>query len=76
MVRADRYGNSDAINFTIVVDVGCVEVYFDDGLTVMTNLFFADQPMDALRIHAPSGEINLENLEVKKLSSIWRKESL
>ncbi len=76
VVRADRYGNSKAISFTIVVDISCVEVYFDDGLTVMTNLFFADQPMDALRFNAPSGEIIVENLEVKKLSSIWTKESL
>jgi fructan beta-fructosidase len=76
VVRADRYGNSNTINFTIVVDISCVEVYFDDGVTVMTNLFFADQPMDALRINAPSGEIILENLEVKKLPSIWTKESL
>lgn len=76
VIRADRYAKSDTIRFTIVVDVACVEVYFDDGLTVMTNLFFADQPMDALKVNASSGEISIKELEVRKLSSIWTKESL
>lgn len=76
VIRADRYGNSNKIDFTIVIDIACIEVYFDNGLTVMTNLFFSDEPMDALKINAPSGEISVEKLEIKKLSSIWAKESL
>ena len=76
VIYADRYGNSNRINFTIVLDVSSIEVYFDNGLSVMTNLFFSDQPMDALKINAPSGEIMVEKLEVKKLSSIWGKKSL
>jgi fructan beta-fructosidase len=73
-IRADRYGKGPKINFTIVVDVACIEVYFDDGITVMTNLFFADGPIDGVKIHAPSEEIVFEKIQVTKLSSIWNKE--
>ncbi len=76
VIRADRYAKGDTIPFTIVVDVACVEVYFDGGLTVMTNLFFADEPIETLKVSTPGGEINIRDLEVRKLSSIWTKESL
>jgi fructan beta-fructosidase len=76
VIRADRYGKGDTIPFTIVVDVACIEVYFDGGLTVMTNLFFADEPIQKLKVSTPGGEVNIRDLEVRKLSSIWTKESL
>lgn len=73
MIRADRYGRENFIPFTIVVDVGCVEVYFDDGLTVMTNLLFADAPMETLKITTPGGGITVRDLEVRELPSIWNR---
>jgi fructan beta-fructosidase len=76
VVQAQRYGKGSEIKFTIVVDVSCIEVYFDNGLTVMTNLFFADEPMNTLKVNAPSGEISIDKLQIRKLSSIWKKESL
>jgi fructan beta-fructosidase len=73
VIYADRYARNNKINFTIVVDVACLEVYFDDGLSVMTNLFFSDEPMNVLKINAPSGGITIDKLEVKALPSIWTK---
>jgi fructan beta-fructosidase len=75
MIRADRYAKGDSIRFTIVVDVASIEVYFDDGLTVMTNLFFADGPIETLKIIAAGGEVNVRDLEIRKLPSIWTRES-
>jgi fructan beta-fructosidase len=74
VILAERYRKSREINFTIVVDIACIEVYFDDGLTVMTNLFFADGPMESLKVRAPSGGLVVNDLEVKRLSSIWASE--
>jgi fructan beta-fructosidase len=71
VVSADRYAHKDTISFTVIVDVSSVEVFFDDGVTVMTNLFFADHPMDQLKITAPSGPVSVRQLEIKKLPSIW-----
>jgi hypothetical protein len=45
-------------------------VFFDTGVTVMTDLFFADQPMDQLKIRVPSGPVSIEALEIKRLPSI------
>jgi hypothetical protein len=39
----------------------------------MTNLFFADEPVETLKISTPGGEINMRDLEVRKLPSIWNK---
>ena len=75
VVYADRYAKSDTIRFTVVIDVSSIEVYFDNGLTVMTNLFFADEPMNTLKINAPTEKISIKELQVRKLSSIWTKQN-
>ena len=73
IVWADRYASADSIPFTIVVDIGSIEVYFDGGLTAMTNLFFADDPMETLKLRASGGMVNIGKLEVRRLSSIWNR---
>lgn len=75
IVQADRYAKGDSIRFTIVVDVASIEVYFDGGLTVMTNLFFADGPMETLKIRSPGEGISMRDLEVRKLPSIWSRQN-
>jgi fructan beta-fructosidase len=42
-ISAPRIATGDLIKFTIVLDVSSVEVFFDDGLSVMTSLFFPDE---------------------------------
>ena len=71
IVWADRYASADSLPFTIVADIGSIEVYFDGGLTVMTNLFFADTAMEKLKLYATDATVNVNKLEVRRVPSIW-----
>jgi fructan beta-fructosidase len=73
IVWADRYAGTDSVAFTIVMDIGSIEVYFDDGLTSMTNLYFADGGMETLKLRAGGEAVHVRKLEVRRLSSVWNK---
>lgn len=68
---APRFSSAERINLTLVVDVSSIEVFFDDGLTVMTALFFPDQPLEKMEIIS-SEPINVDELQVTQLRSIWK----
>jgi fructan beta-fructosidase len=69
-VKAPRVSTSKEIAYTIVTDAASVEVFFDDGLTVMTAIFFPDEALSKLKLKAPS-ETKVSKLEVKKVDPIW-----
>ena len=49
-IRAPRFGNGSSIPIRVVVDASSIEVFADDGLTVMTTIFFPSARMDRFRI--------------------------
>jgi fructan beta-fructosidase len=58
------------MNISLVVDVSSVELFADDGLTVMTEIFFPNKPYD--RIHLESSEnILIKQMDYSKLKTIW-----
>lgn len=52
---APRLSNDPKIAFTLVADVASVELFADGGLTVMTDIFFADTPLSELMIQSVKG---------------------
>jgi fructan beta-fructosidase len=70
-VYAPRVVDDAKISFKIVSDVSSVEVFYDDGLTVMTALFFPDENYNTLKLKSAGQKIS--GLEIKQLSSIWKK---
>lgn len=69
-IVAPRISPAGKINFTIALDVSSVEVFFDDGLSVMTSLFFPDEVLSTGSISAPAST-QIDVLEVKPLRSVW-----
>jgi fructan beta-fructosidase len=69
-IVAPRISSASKINFTLVADVSSIEIFFDDGLTVMTSLFFSDEPLSEMTIRSAQ-PIRVENFQVKELKSIW-----
>jgi sucrose-6-phosphate hydrolase SacC (GH32 family) len=55
----------------VVLDVSSVEVFFDDGLSVMTSLFFPDEIFQQVKIRTRSGTLEVDHLTVGKVTSIW-----
>lgn len=68
--KAPRHLKSDKISFTLVADVSSLEVFFDDGLTVMTMIHFPDEPLGEVLIKSHT-DIHLENLSIKTMKSVW-----
>jgi fructan beta-fructosidase len=67
---APRLVNKDMVNFTMVVDVSSVEVFFDDGTSVMSALVFPDVEYQTLSINAP-GTLRVQELEIGHIPSVW-----
>jgi fructan beta-fructosidase len=67
---APRFTDNSKMNISLVVDVSSVELFADDGLTVMTEIFFPNKPYD--RIHLESSEnILIKQMDYSKLKTIW-----
>lgn len=67
---APRLSANSAIDLTLVIDVTSVELFADDGLTVMTEIFFPNRPYDKIMIRADSENL-IKKLEYSQLKSIW-----
>lgn len=52
---APRIAKDDSINMTLVIDVSSVELFADDGLSVMTAIFFPNKSYDQVRIESTEG---------------------
>jgi len=70
-IVAPRLATSGRIKFTLVTDVSSLEVLFDDGLTVLTAVYFPEEDLSQLKIYSPTGVIKVDSLTVSQLSSIW-----
>ncbi len=68
---APRFTKNQEMNISLVIDVSSVELFADNGLTVMTEIFFPDQPYDKINIHSDS-KMKINSLEYTKLKSIWK----
>ena len=69
---APRLSTDRKIKFTFVVDVSAVEVFFDDGISVLTNLYFPDEDFHHLKVFAPDGPVEIEELEIRQLLPVWK----
>lgn len=56
----------------VLVDRSIVEVFANDGERVSTMLYFMEKPASELRIGATKGRVNVQDLKVFGLRSIWR----
>ena len=66
LVEAPRHSTSEDLNLKLVVDVASVELFADNGTTVMTAIFFPEKELDQLSIIAEK-PINIEQLEIKDI---------
>ncbi len=66
--HAPRFRNSQSIKLTLVVDVGSIELFADDGLTVMTSVFFPNEAFSQLKF-AAKDSVGINKLEYVKMKS-------
>jgi fructan beta-fructosidase len=66
---APRIADSKESAISLILDNTSLEIFADQGLTTMTDIFFPDQPLNDCHIETDSGKAG--NLTVTKLKSIW-----
>jgi len=67
---APRISSGKTISLTLFVDVASVELFADNGLSVMTDVFFPEQPLGLISVQAPAA-LTLKELSYTPLKSIW-----
>ncbi len=65
---APRLINAGKMNVSLVVDESSVELFADDGLSVMTEVFFPSSPYNKVSIRADN---SIKQLQYTPYKSIW-----
>lgn len=68
---APRVASSKQMKLTLVIDVSSVELFADEGLSIMTAIFFPTQPFTKIQLQAP-GNATVQRLSYSRLHSIWK----
>lgn len=64
---APRISNSEDLSGIIILDKMSIELFFDEGKTVMTEIFFPNQPWETLSVNAEEGLFSLDETEAYQL---------
>lgn len=65
-----RFLKADAADLALYIDVSSVELFADDGLSVMTEIFFPNKPYDHVEIQSAEG-VFIKKMDFTSLKSIW-----
>ncbi len=68
MSTAPRISESEDLNGIIILDKTSIELFFDEGETVITEILFPNFPWKQLSVIAEDGEFTLDNLEAYQLN--------
>ena len=67
---AGRVSGAKKMNISLVVDVSSVELFADNGLNVMTEIFFPTKPYNQVHVQSPGNTI-IKRVEYINLESTW-----
>ncbi len=68
---APRLTDNTKMNMTLIIDVSSIELFADDGLTVMTSVIFPNQPYNKISAQSAENAV-IKKLEFVGLKSIWK----
>lgn len=66
---APRISDKNSMNLSLLFDVSSVELFADDGLSVLTSIIFPKKPLNHLKLKSAEN-INFKRIEYLKLKSI------
>lgn len=58
----------DKMNVRIIIDKTSIEIFYDNGKTVMTELFFAEKPMENFSVHKANYDYTINDLIINQLN--------
>ncbi|WP_432212382.1 GH32 C-terminal domain-containing protein [Paenibacillus polymyxa] len=63
------------VKLQVIVDRSAVEVFGNDGTTVITDQIFADSASKGLKIYSKGGNVKLKSLDLYPLKSVWKEKN-
>ncbi len=66
-----RFAQDGVVRLRLFFDVASVELFADDGATVLTDIFFPNAPFDRIALYAKGGKVRVVGGVVSRLRSIW-----
>jgi levanase/fructan beta-fructosidase len=67
MTKAYFSNNFDKVDVRVIVDKTSIEVFYDNGKTVMTEIFFPLKPLERFSVTKEKFNFNIENLIINQL---------
>lgn len=68
---APRFSTDRTLKLHLFIDVASVELFADDGLSVLTSIFFPTENFTTAQIYSKTGSIQLTGGKVYELKTIW-----
>ncbi len=68
---APRFSTSANMDMTLIIDNASVELFADNGLSIMTEIFFPNSLLSSININSP-GDFKISSLRFNNMKSIWR----
>ncbi|NNK76339.1 MAG: glycoside hydrolase family 32 protein [Maribacter sp.] len=64
---APRISEEENLTLKILLDKTSIELFFDEGRTVMTEIFFPSEPFNSLTIETENQDLMLDSIEIHEL---------
>ena len=65
---------NNKISFEILLDRSSIEIFANNGQTVISNCFTPDEGADDLVFFTNGGELGVDKLDIYKMESVWKQE--
>lgn len=65
--KAPITSNFNSIDVRVIIDKTSIEVFYDNGKTVMTEIFFSDKPIESFSVAKANSDFELQNVMIKQL---------
>jgi fructan beta-fructosidase len=67
---ASRISHKSNFDITLIIDNASIELFADNGLSVMTEIFFPDSLLSNIRIASKNG-LKIKSLKFNRIKQIW-----
>jgi fructan beta-fructosidase len=68
---APRFSDKNNVDLILILDNASIELFADNGLSVMTEIFFPNQIYSDIQIQSPD-HFSIKSLQFNKMNSIWK----
>jgi len=66
---APRFISKETLNIKLILDKASIELFYDEGATVMTEIFFTNAPFETMTAFTSATKSRIENFSIKELKT-------